>query len=126
MRVAEKSIKDHPVISEFLKSVESQTMYSASSFFPVNQENGVEEDLDRLLEKQKGCYMFDDPKHGISRDILFGIGMKGRNFLLLLFFFFILCGQEAMIKIYEKNILLLHSLWIFLDWLLLLSFCSKW
>ncbi|XP_030529031.1 uncharacterized protein LOC115739878 isoform X2 [Rhodamnia argentea] len=75
MRLAEKSIKDHPVISEFLKSVESQTIYSASPFFPVNQENGVE-DLDRMLEKRKGCYMFDDPKHGISRDILFGIGMK--------------------------------------------------
>ncbi|KAI6698269.1 hypothetical protein NL676_018388 [Syzygium grande] len=76
MRLAEKSIKDHPVISEFLKSVESQAIYSASPFFPVNQEHGVEEDVDRLLEKPKGCNMFDDPKDGISRDILFGIGMK--------------------------------------------------
>lgn len=85
MRLAEKSIKDHPVVSEFLKSVEGQGIYSASPFVPVNQGNGVEEDLDRLLEKQKGGNMFDDPKDGISRDILFGIGMKGRNFLLLLF-----------------------------------------
>lgn len=76
MRLAEKTIKEHPVISEFLKSVESQAIYSVSPFFPVDKENGVEEDLDRMLEEQKGCTMFDDPKDGISRDILFGIGMK--------------------------------------------------
>lgn len=75
MKLATKSINDHPAVAVFLKSVKQMRSSCTSLFPPVLEETDGEMDINKLLEKQIEdiSNSATESKEEMSKDILLEI-----------------------------------------------------